>query len=125
SMLFLARVTRPDIAFAVSKLAQFTNCYGQAHWEAGKEVLRYLNGTQDYGLMYKRNNSFVVRGYTDSDYAGDKLDRKSTTGYAFYVNDGLVSWCSQKQDIVSLSSTEAEYIAVSTGAREGVWLRNF
>jgi hypothetical protein len=125
SLLFLARVTRPDIMFAVGKLSQFTHCYSTEHWKAAKDILRYLHETPTLGLHYEANENFDILAYTDSDYAGDKLDRKSTSGCVTFANDSLISWTSQKQDIVSLSSTEAEYIALASGAREVMWLRNF
>jgi len=74
------------------------------------------------GLAYESSKEVYLHGYTDSDYATDKSDRKSTTGYAFFVNKNLVSWVSQKQPTVAMSSTEAEYIALAAAAREAVWL---
>lgn len=125
ALLFLARVTRPDICYAVSKLAQFNHCYTQDHWMAAKGVLRYLSTTVDMGLIYPTKNNLILTVYSDSDYAGDHNDRRSTSGFASFLGDSLISWCAQKQDVVSLSSTEAEYIALCFGAREGVWLRTF
>ena len=125
SLLFLARVTRPDIAFAVGKLSQFLHCYDRKHWEAAKTVVKYLKGTVEMGLQYKHSENFKLRIFTDSDYAGDHLDRKSTSGHTAYINDSLISWGSQKQAVVALSSTEAEYVALAGGAKEAVWLRQF
>ncbi|CAG7825277.1 unnamed protein product, partial [Allacma fusca] len=98
--------------------------YDETHWKAAKNVLRYLKGTLDMGITYSTGGNMRLVGYTDSDYAGDKLSRKSTTGTAIFLNDGIVSWTSQKQPCVALSSTEAEYIALASGAREAVWLRS-
>jgi len=125
SLLFLARTTRPDISYAVSKLAQYCNGHDLEHWKAAKEVLRYLKGTMTTGIRYEKQDSIELYSYTDFDYAGDRQDRKSTTGFAFFINNQIISWCSQKQDIVSLSSTEAEYIALAAGAKECMWLRKF
>lgn len=125
SLLFLARVTRPDIAFPVSKLSQFNSCYNEMHWNCAKVILRYLKNTETLGLEYKKGDEFIISGYTDSDYASDKNDRKSTTGLAFFANDALISWTSQKQSIIAVSSTEAEYVALASGAKEALWLRRF
>ena len=125
SLIFLARTTRLDISYAASKLSQFTSCHDDSHWRAAKEVLRYLKRTAALGLEYKRNSSAVLSGYTDSDYAGDKLQRKSTSGFVFFLNDAVISWSSQKQPVVAVSSTEAEYVALAAGAREAIWLRKF
>ncbi|OXA40185.1 Copia protein [Folsomia candida] len=125
SLLFLARVTRPDIAYAVTKLSQFNTCYDKTHWDAAQDVLLYLRRTGTLGIQYECNSEFVISAYTDSDFAGDKNDRKSTTGFATFVNDSLITWCSQKQDVVTLSSTEAEYTALCAGAKEVAWLRKF
>ena len=124
ALLFLCRLTRPDISFAVGKLSQFANNYGKEHWEAGKNILRYLKGTMDMGIVYRKDDNLDLVGYSDSDFAGDKCDRKSTSGFAFFLGNGLVTWSSQKQPIVSCSSTEAEYIALANAAREAVWLNS-
>ena len=123
ALLFLARVTRPDICYAVTKLAQFNQCHSQEHWKAAKVILRYLATTPNLGLSYPTQNAMTLSIYTDSDYAGDHNDRKSTSGFAAFLGQSLISWCSQKQEVISLSSTESEYIALGFGAREGVWLR--
>ena len=97
SLMFLATVSRPDIAYIVNYLSRFLNCYSQEHWVAAKRVLRYLQGSKMYGLMFTgRNQNFVVDGYCDSDYAGDLSTRKSTSGYVFMLTGGPVSWLSQR-----------------------------
>lgn len=123
SLLFLTKTTRPDIAYATAKLSQFMTGYGEEHWTLAKEVLRYLKGTIDFGLEYSNYQICEPFGFTDSDYAGDKI--KSVSGYAFFIDKSLISWNSQKQPIVALSSTEAEYIALANGAKEAMWLRKF
>lgn len=125
TLIFLSNLTRPDISFAVSKLAQFMNGHDSSHWEAAKKVLRYLQGTKTFGLRYSPVEDVQLSGYTDSDYAGDQIQRKSTGGFAFFLGNSLISWSSQKQPLVALSSTEAEYVALGTAARETVWLRRF
>ncbi|CAG7724410.1 unnamed protein product, partial [Allacma fusca] len=98
--------------------------YDESHWTAAKNVLRYLKQTSGYGINYKSGGDMELKTYTDSDYAGCKISRKSTSGMLVFLNNALISWTSQKQPCVALSSTEAEYIAVSSGARESVWLRS-
>jgi hypothetical protein len=125
SLLFLARTTRPDISYAISKLSQFLSCYDETHWQAAKTVLRYLKGTPTLGLEYMAHSDCIIEGFTDSDYAGDRVDRKSTTGTAFFMDKSLISWTSQKQPLIAISSTEAEYIALAEGTKDAVWLRRF
>jgi len=125
SILFIARTTRRDIAFAVNKMAQFTSGYTSTHWLCGKGILRYLKGTMGMEIQYRPNSKILLRGYTDSDYAGSQHDRKSTTGFIYMLNEAPVSWLSQKQPVVAVSSTEAEYVALAAGAKEAVWIRQF
>jgi hypothetical protein len=90
---------------------------------AVKRVLRYLNGTINLGIMYKRGGNEKLEAYTDSDYAGDLDDRKSTSGYVFMLSSCAVSWSSKKQPVVTLSTTEAEFIAAASCACQGIWMR--
>jgi hypothetical protein len=93
------------------------------HLAAVKQVLRYIKGTLDHGCVYKkRGEGLKLHGYSDSDWAGDLDDRKSTSGMVFYLGCNPISWCSQKQKGVAHSTCEAEYIAASTAARQGLWL---
>jgi len=124
SLLFLARVSRPDITYAVNKMAQFNSAYNEKHFHHAKQILSYLKGTRNYVLQLAGMN-LCLNGFTDSDWAGDTNDRHSTTGYAFFLGDGLINWVSEKQRVISLSSTEAEYISLSQGAKEAIWLRSF
>ncbi|CAM8990990.1 unnamed protein product [Rhodiola kirilowii] len=115
--------TRPDIVYGVGLISRFMEKPQQSHLLAAKRILRYISGTIDYGIMYSHTEEFCLTGYTDSDWAGDVETRKSTSGYAFYLGDGVVSWSSKKQQVVALSTAEAEYIAVTTAACQAVWLR--
>jgi hypothetical protein len=92
------------------------------HWVAAKHVLRYLCGTVGYGLRYVSGGEVRLQGYTDSDWAGSAVDRKSTSGCCFSLGSTMISWFSRKQTSVALSTTEAEYIAASVASREAVWL---
>jgi hypothetical protein len=115
--------TRPDIAFAVGIVSRFMEEPGPQHWAAVKQILRYVRGTLNYGCSYtKQSTSPVLVGYSDSDLAGDIDDRKSTSGVVFFLGGSIVTWTSQKQKIVALSSCEAEYIAASTAACQATWL---
>ena len=87
------------------------------------QLLKYINSTKQLTLRYPCQSSIVLTGYSDSDHAGDHEDRKSTSGYVFMMGDCCISWKSTKQSTVSISSTEAEYIALSTCAQEALWLR--
>jgi hypothetical protein len=124
--------TRPDIAYAVTALSQFCSNPGQPHWNSLRRVLQYLRGTTDYRLTYgpqsnaadsRMAQSLTLYGYCDSDWASDKDDRRSVTGYAFILGGGTVSWQAKKQHTVALSSVEAEYMAASQAAKEALWLR--
>ena len=93
------------------------------HFKAAKRILRYLKGTIDYGLLYSFSNEFKLVGYSDSDWAGDLDDRKSTTGFVFYLGNVAFTWSSKKQPIVTLSTCEAEYVAATSCVCHAIWLR--
>lgn len=92
---------------------------------AAKKVLRYLQRTKNFMLVYGRDDYLELVGFTDSDLAGDMDERKSTGGYIFKLNGGAVSWKSAKQTIISTSTMEAEFVACFEGMKQAVWLRNF
>ena len=123
SLMYLATCTRPDLEYAIGNLARFSSKPNGSHWTAAKRVLRYLRGTPDLGIAFRRDVQRSCVGYSDADWAGDKDDRKSTSGYLFQVARGPVSWRSKKQDTVALSTAEAEYAALSSAAQECVWIR--
>lgn len=123
SIMFSMVETMPDIAFATSVANRFAKNPGHQHTEAVKTILRYLKGSRERGITYGGQEELLVEGYSDSDWAGDKESRKSTSGFIFMLNGGPVSWCSKKQSTVALSSTEAEYIALTLAAKEATWLR--
>jgi hypothetical protein len=117
--------TRPDIAYAVSVLSQFMHDPRPTHWKAVKRVLRYLKGTRHYSLTYGVGHPPHFYGFTDSNWAGDKGDRRSTCGYVFFLHGGAINWRSRKQKSVALSSVEAEYVAASEAARDAAHWRSF
>ena len=137
SIMYAMLGTRPDLAFTVSTLSKYCSNPGPTHAIAVQRALRYLRKTATIGITYKgQENPAVtdatagyksittgITGFTDSDWAGDKDTRKSTSGYIFLLYGGAVSWKSTKQSVVATSSTEAEYIACSDAAKEALWIR--
>jgi transposase InsO family protein len=124
SLMYLALATRPDIAFAVAVLSRFNANPGRAHWDAVKRVLRYLKGSSELWLTYGVfEGGEKLLGYTDADGSMAE-DRRAVSGYAFLVDGGAVSWASKKQEIVSLSTTESEYVAAAHSAKEALWLKS-
>ena len=123
TLMYAMVCTRPDIAFAVIQVAKFSNNPSKKHWTAAKRILRYLKGTQEYGLTYTRASEFDVQGFSDSDWAGDLDTRRSTSGYVFTVLGSPLSWCSRLERPVSLSSCEAELVSLLQGGKEAIWIR--
>ena len=123
SLLYLSTWTRPDITFAVSNVAKFCSKPSKEHWTAVKRIMRYLKGTVDFGLQYDRKGPAECIGYSDSDWAGDINDRKSTSGYVFQICGTAVSWRSKKQNCVALSTAEAEYMALASASQEAIWMQ--
>lgn len=117
-------VTRPDIAYAVSRVSQFMQAPTITHWEAAIRILRYLKKAPGQGLLFKPGDSLTLRGYSDADWAGSVDDRRSTSGYFVFLGGNLVSWKSKKQSVVALSSAEAEYRAIGHLVSEILWLRS-
>ena len=115
--------TRPDLAYAVSVVSQFMHNPSDQHMNAVNRILAYLKSAPGKGVLFSKHEHFDVVGYTDSDFAGSKLDRKSTSGYLAFVGGNLVSWKSKKQNVVSLSSAEAEYRAMHHAITELSWLK--
>lgn len=122
-LMYLANASRPDIAFAANLLSRFNNNPSEIHWKMAKRVLRYLKGTVDCGINYEKKSEYLV-AYSDSDWGGDKNDRKSNTGYVVYLAGGPISWASRKQKTVALSTMEAEYMALSDLSKEIIYVRN-
>jgi hypothetical protein len=114
--------TRPDIAYAVQQVCLHMHDPRESHLTAMKRILRYLWGTPDYGLLH-RSRSTDLAVYTDTDWAGCPDTLRSTSGYAVFLGDNLVSWSVKWQTVVSRSSAEAEYHAIANGVAEATWLR--
>ena len=124
--MYLATSTRPDIAYTVSKLACFNSNPGKAHWAAVKHLFRYLKGTMDLKLTYGPDSSKpeMFCTYSDADFGMDPDTRRSTGGYLVCMGSGAVNWSSKLQNWVTLSTTEAEYVAAVEAAKEAIWTRN-
>ena len=126
SLLWVAIVSRPDISNSVREVSRFLHCPGRGHWEACGRIFRYLNATKNFKLFYDFNSTshlLQLSGYCDADHAGDIDGRKSTTGYVFMLNGAPISWRSKLQATVALSSTEAEYMALTEATNEAIYLR--
>ena len=122
SLLYAAITTRSDIAQAVGAVSKFNSCPTEAHLTAVKRIFRYLNGTIDLCIKYERSADNRLVGFSDADWAGDLTDRHSTTGNLFMMSGASIDWISKKQPVVALSTTEAEYVALSAATQEAVWL---
>ncbi|PKU87481.1 Retrovirus-related Pol polyprotein from transposon TNT 1-94 [Dendrobium catenatum] len=115
-------LTRPDIAYTVNKLCQFMHKPLNVHFSLLKRLLRYIKATLAYGVLIQPS-SLHLRAFSDSDWAGDTTDRKSTTGYCVFLGNNLISWQVKKQKTVARSSTEAEYRSLATAAADLIWLK--
>lgn len=123
-LLYISTNTRPDIAASVSILSQRSRNPRELDMTEVKRLVRYLKGTRDYKLMLSTNREEQsLIGYTDANWSENRIDRKSNSGHVFMLNGGTISWSCRKQVSVSLSSTEAEYIALSEGCQELVWIK--
>ena len=125
SLMYAQICTRPDISFTVGMLGRYQSNPGLDHWKAAKKVLRYLQGTKEYMLSYRRSDHLEVIGYSDSDYAGCVDTRKSTCGYLYLLAGGAISWKSVKQSVIATSTMEAEFVACVEAMVQAKWLRNF
>ena len=123
SLMYAMLCTRPDINLAISLVGRYQSDPGMEHWTAVKNILKYLKRTKEMFLVYGGDEELVVKGYVDASFDTDPDDSKSQTGYVYVLNGGAVSWCSSKQEVVAASTCEAEYIAASEAAHEGIWMK--
>lgn len=124
SLLYLSTKTRPDIAYGVNFCSRYVEEPSQERITDIKHILKYLNGNKEHGIEYKNNKEKnLLKAYCDADFAGDPETRRSTTGYVILYAGGAISWCSRKQSVIALSSTEAEYIAAAECCKELLYLK--
>lgn len=123
SLMYLSTGTRPDITNTVSILSQYLDCPNKQCWDAAKRVLRYLKNTRNYGLIFRKTGK-SLQGYSDADWGGCLIDRRSYSGYVFMLGGGCVSWKSQKQKCVATSSCESEYISLASSMKEAIYLNS-
>ncbi|GAA5918781.1 hypothetical protein JCM5296_005484 [Sporobolomyces johnsonii] len=132
ALVYLSACTRPDIAFALSFASRFASCPAKRHWSLLVRICRYLAGTSHLGLRYTTPtspfSSELVTAWSDADHAADRETRRSVSGYVFGVSDDslrstAISWLARRQKSASISSTEAEYVALSEAEREAIWIR--
>ncbi|XP_055843722.1 uncharacterized protein LOC129910383 [Episyrphus balteatus] len=116
SIMYIMLCSRPDICYAVSFMGRYQQNPSEVHWQHLKRIVRYLQGTKSLKLNFNSTQDPPVIGYADADWASDIVDRKSVSGYVFQVYGSSVSWCSKKQTTVAISSSEAEYVALSSAA---------
>ena len=124
--MYILVCTRPDLSTAINILSRYSNKNNKELWQCLKRVLRYLKGSMNLKLVYKKSNyHHILSGYVDSDWGGDeRTDRKSTTGFVFKLFERCtISWNTKRQASVAASSTEAEYMALFEAVKEGLWLR--
>ena len=122
SLLYLC-ASRPDIMLSVSMCARFQAAPKESHHLVAKRILRYLAHIPTLGLWYPKGSEFDLVGFSDADYAGDKVDRKSTSGTCHFLGRSLVCWSSKKQSYVSLSTAESEYIAAGSCCAQLLWMK--
>jgi len=123
SIMYGMLCTRPDLAFTIQQLSQFSSGPANAHYQAGKRAMRYLQGTQTTGPIYNGEITSPIQGYCDADYGAGE-DRKSISGYIFLLAGAPISWQAKKQTTVAQSTVEAEYAAMAHAAKEMIWLQH-
>jgi hypothetical protein len=125
--MYAACATRPDIAYSISALSQYSARPNETHFNALKRVLRYLRGSTNLSLTFTGTSDLTPElvAYTDSDWASNQDDRRSVTGYVFALSGGPVSWASRRQKTVAQSTVEAEYMATAEAVKEAIWWRSF
>ncbi|RLM79074.1 putative gag-pol polyprotein [Panicum miliaceum] len=125
SIMYAQVCTCPDLAFITGILGRYQSNLEMDHWKAVKKILRYLQGTKDYMLTYKKSENLVVVGYSDADFADCVDTKKSTSGYVFTLANGAISWKSSKQSLTAASIMQAEFVACYEAVEQAVWIKGF
>jgi hypothetical protein len=124
ALMYLMVCTRPDLAFTLSRLSKFCDSPSTVHMKAARYALRYLRQTTNHGIFYRRQASRMhLQGFSDSDFAADTDNRRSTSGYVFTINGSAISWRSKQQGLVTISTMEAEYVGMTEACKELLWLQ--
>jgi len=123
SLMYLT-ATRPDLMFGVSLINRFMSNSTKSHWFIAKRILKYLNGTTELGIYYKKGENTKIVAYSDIDFVRDIDDRRSASGFVFLFGSGVVSWSSKKQPVATLSTTEAKYIVVASCVCQRIWIQS-
>ncbi|KAK2450472.1 hypothetical protein QL285_009587 [Trifolium repens] len=122
SLLYLS-ASRPDILFSVCLCARFQSNPRESHFTAVKRIFRYLKATCNIGLLYQKSNDYKLIGFGDADYAGDRIERKSTSGNCQFIGENLISWASKRQTTIAMSTAEAEYISAAKCCTQLLWMK--
>ena len=118
--------TRLDITYSVNHLSRYMNKPSSERMSAAKRILRYIKGTSSFGLRYERGKeNYSIQGFSESDFARNSDDQKTTTGQLFFMGNSTITWNTVKQNVVALSPCEAEYIAASAPSCQGIWIIRF
>lgn len=117
-------ISRPDIAYSVNKVCQFMQAPLHTHWRAVKRILRYLNGTLDLGITFNVSTQLTLHGFCEADWVSDPDDRRSTSGFCWFLGNSPISWSSKKQSVVSRFSTKSEYRSLAHATADLPWLRS-
>ena len=125
TLIYATMGTRPDIAFAATRLSQFNNNPMKEHIKYAKYILCYLKGTRELKIKYNGSSDAGSIGYSDSDWGENRDDHHSTSGHVFLMANGAISWASQQQKMVTLSVGEAEYMELANTGQQVAWLRSF
>ena len=123
SLLYLI-TSRPDILFSICLCARFQSNPRESHLTAVKRIFKYLKGTTNLGLFYRKSSDYSLVGYCDADFAGDRVERKSTSGSCQLLGENMISWSSKRQSTIALSTTEAEYIAAAGCSTQMLWMKS-
>jgi len=123
SLLYLT-ASRPDILFSVCLCARFQSDPRETHLTVVKRIFRYLKGTTNLGLMYKKSSDYKLVGFCDADYGGDRIERKSTSGNCQFLGENLISWACKRQTTIALSTAEAEYISAASCCTQLLWMKH-
>ncbi|XP_040371837.1 secreted RxLR effector protein 161-like [Rosa chinensis] len=122
SLLYLT-ASRPDISYSVGVCAYFQANPRESYLEAVKRIIRYVSCTTNCGIYFTFDTNVEIAGYSDADWGGNLKDRKSTSGGCFFVGNNMVAWHSKKQNCISLSTTEAEYVAAGSCCTQALWMK--